>query len=299
MARKRIPDYALYGESAAESRDRRVHVETIQVRSARHHWKIDAHLHRQLHQLVIVQRGRGIAVAEGNVSHFNPPAAMLVPAGTPHAFEFEPGTVGFVVSLSDELLREFAAREPQLSGLFAGPATLEMQAEGAGTAALLQAARQLAQEHSRAAAGRALALEGQVCLLLVNALRLAQSLAPSQGTPLTRQRQLVARFRALVESGFRENRRIPDYARQLRVTEAQLRNACLAATSQPPIQVVQARVLLEAKRQLFYTTKPIAEVAWSLGFDDAAYFTRFFTRRAGSSPRRYRRERPGTDARDT
>ncbi|MEN9704876.1 MAG: hypothetical protein RLZZ393_755, partial [Pseudomonadota bacterium] len=57
MARKRIPDYALYGEAPTGNDDRRVHVETIQVRSARHHWKIDAHLHGQLHQMVIVQRG--------------------------------------------------------------------------------------------------------------------------------------------------------------------------------------------------------------------------------------------------
>src|SRR6185437_7503540 len=88
--------------------------------------------------------------------------------------------------------------------------------------------------------------------------------------------------------GFRSGRSLPDYARALHVSEARLRNACLGAGGQPPIQLLHARVLLEAKRQLIYTSLPIAEIAYGLGFDDPAYFTRFFTRRAGVCPRTYR-----------
>ncbi|MEN9706427.1 MAG: hypothetical protein RLZZ393_2306, partial [Pseudomonadota bacterium] len=212
--------------------------------------------------------------------------------------EFEPGTAGFVISVSDTLLRELATRDPQLALLFAAPATMEMPRDAATTTALLQATRALAQEHQRAGAGRALALDGLAALLLVQILRVTHSLAPLQGAPLSRQRQLMARFRALVETEFRSALPIPGYAKRLRATEAQLRNACLATTGQPPVQVVHARLLLEAKRQLFYTAKPVAEIAWSLGFADAAYFTRFFTRRAGVSPRKYRQERPDAEVRD-
>lgn len=292
MVRRRIPDYALYGEAAHDGEARRVHVETIQVRSARHHWKIDAHLHRKLHQLVVVLRGRGIAVAEGAVAHFSPPALTVMPAGTVHAFEFEPGTQGLVITLSDELLRELATREPLLAAFFAAPTTLDLASDGPATAALLQAVRALEQEYTQTLAGHALALEGVAALVVVGALRVAQLQAPARGTPLSRHRQLVARFRALVEARFRDNHRIPEYARLLRVPESRLRSACLAGTGQPPIQIVHARLLLEAKRQLFYTDKPVAEIAWSLGFEDAAYFTRFFTRRVGASPRHYRRNGP-------
>ena len=50
--------------------------------------------------------------------------------------------------------------------------------------------------------------------------------------------------------------------------------------------------LAEAKRQLYYTARPVSEIAYELGFDDAAYFTRFFTRRAGISPRAFRARGP-------
>ncbi|MFO7288350.1 MAG: helix-turn-helix domain-containing protein, partial [Gammaproteobacteria bacterium] len=59
-----------------------------------------------------------------------------------------------------------------------------------------------------------------------------------------------------------------------------------------PIKLVHHRVLLEAKRQLLYTTKPVSEIAYGLGFDDPAYFTRFFSRRTGMSPRAYRARGP-------
>jgi AraC family transcriptional activator of pobA len=76
------------------------------------------------------------------------------------------------------------------------------------------------------------------------------------------------------------------------VSESRLRSVCLATTGQPPIQLLHARILLEAKRQLHYTSDPISEIAYALGFEDPAYFTRFFTRLAGSSPRAFRRKGP-------
>jgi len=74
----------------------------------------------------------------------------------------------------------------------------------------------------------------------------------------------------------------------LQTSEARLRRACLAVTGRPPIELVHSRVLVEAERQLRYTSMPVTQVAYYLGFDDPAYFTRFFTRRMGLSPRAFR-----------
>jgi AraC family transcriptional activator of pobA len=58
------------------------------------------------------------------------------------------------------------------------------------------------------------------------------------------------------------------------------------------MQLIHARILLEAKRQLHYTDAPVHTVATELGFQDAAYFTRFFSRRVGISPRVFRQRGP-------
>lgn len=291
-APRQIPDYFLYGESPRPVPERYVHVEMIEARSARHHWKIEPHLHRSLHQILLVSRGRGVVKAEGAVTHFRPPALNVAPAGSVHGYEFEPGTLGFVITLSDELLRDLAAREPALAGLFAAPATLEMPESAAATGPLLRCARALAREYTLAVPGRALALEGQLAVLLAQILRISRSIAQASSGSQSSQRQLVTRFRKLIEAGFRSGRAVPEYATALRVSEARLRNACLSAAGQPPIQLIHARILIEAKRQLVYTALPVAEIGYGLGFDDPAYFTRFFTRRAGVSPRGYRMRPP-------
>jgi AraC family transcriptional activator of pobA len=49
------------------------------------------------------------------------------------------------------------------------------------------------------------------------------------------------------------------------------------------------RLLIEAERQLRYTSLSIAQIAYHLGFQDPAYFSRFFTIRMRLSPRQFRR----------
>jgi AraC family transcriptional activator of pobA len=291
-AARRIPAYFLYGEAPRHVAGPLLHVETIEARSARHHWKIEPHLHHALHQLVLVVRGRGVVLAEGQRSQYRPPALVLMPAGTVHGFEFEPRTTGHVISVSAELLRELVQREPGVAALFAQPATLELQADALRATDLARGVRMLAREFARPEAGNGLALHGWLEVLLGNLLRLARQL-PNPADPVAGQRrELMSRFGALIERRYRDNHSVAQFAAALHVSESRLRNTCLAVAGQSPIQLIHARVLLEAKRQLHYTSRSVREIAFALGFDDPAYFTRFFSRLAGLSPRAFRSSRP-------
>jgi len=283
-----IPNYFLYGEAPRRMVGPMLHVESIEARSARHHWKIEPHQHRALHQVVLVLRGRGVVEAEGARAQFRPPSLMLMPAGSVHGFEFEPGTSGYVVSISGELHGELMRREPEVGTLFLSPTTIEMEASTLRGTDLAQGFHRLAREFARTSAGRDLALHGWLEVLLANVLRLARKGADTADPVMGQRRQLVARFSDLVESRYRRNEPVTVLAGTLNVSESRLRHACVAMTGQTPIQLLNARILLEAKRQLLYTSQPIGRIAYALGFDDAAYFTRFFSRRAGLSPRAFR-----------
>ena len=115
-ATRRIPSFFLYGEAPRVDDDEpTLHVEPIEFRSAPHHWKISPHVHRTLHQVIFVLRGRGVSLAEGGMIEYSPPALVIVPAGTVHGFDFEPGTEGFVMSMTDDLLRvDLASRRRRL-----------------------------------------------------------------------------------------------------------------------------------------------------------------------------------------
>ena len=79
--------------------------------------------------------------------------------------------------------------------------------------------------------------------------------------------------------------------RMLGVSRDRLLHACRRRFGRPPIEIVHQRVLLEAQRGLIYTARTIEQIGSALGFEDPAYFSRFFKKHTGIGPQRYRRSR--------
>jgi AraC family transcriptional activator of pobA len=287
-ARGPVPSFFLYGEAPRNDDEPTLHVEPIEFRSAPHHWKISPHVHRTLHQVIFVLRGRGVSFAEGAMIAYSPPALIIVPAGTVHGFDFERGTEGFVLSLTDDLLRDISRPNLGVAALFDKCATLELPRQALRGTDLTRGFKMLVREYACSLPGHALALEGLLKVIFANVLRLSRPAVESTDAAASRYRQIVTQFRELIESAFRQGWSLAEYASALRISQSRLRNACLTVTEQSPMQLVHARILLEAKRQLRYTDVSVSEIGYALGFDDPAYFTRFFSQRTGTSPRAFR-----------
>ncbi|MBJ7445889.1 MAG: AraC family transcriptional regulator, partial [Sphingobium sp.] len=60
-----------------------------------------------------------------------------------------------------------------------------------------------------------------------------------------------------------------------------------------PAQMLDDRALLEARRLLLYSQMSVADIAYAIGFEDPAYFSRFFARHIGQPPRVWRAARDG------
>ena len=72
------------------------------------------------------------------------------------------------------------------------------------------------------------------------------------------------------------------------ISLVQLRAACSSATEQSPTKMIHARIITEAKRNLIFGEMSVEQIAFGLGFADAAYFTRFFRREVGQAPSQFR-----------
>jgi AraC family transcriptional regulator, transcriptional activator of pobA len=284
-----IPAFSLYGEPPRPPDEGTLHVEMISTRSRPHGWHIAAHRHSDLHQILIVHRGCGNAVLDGRGASFRAPAAIVIPPGSVHAFAFEEGTEGLVLSFAIGIASDLSGRAPGLLELLVRPSVLKLNRRVAAAAQIDRLGVMLLREFERPAAGRVLALRGLLGALVANVLRATAPQAIGSGVRVADQRELVARFRQAIEQRYREHATIAAYARALEVSERRLQRACAAILGQRPVELVHLRLLLEAERQLRYTSLSVAEVAYRCGFDDPAYFTRFFTRRAKMSPRAFRR----------
>lgn len=98
----------------------------------------------------------------------------------------------------------------------------------------------------------------------------------------------LARFREQVERHFRSHPTLAALAKPLGITPTQLNRLCRKHLHCSGLDVLHQRVLLEAKRELSYTTLQVRQISDGLGFSDPTYFTRFFRRLTGCSPKCWR-----------
>ncbi|MEO6298734.1 MAG: AraC family transcriptional regulator [Paracoccaceae bacterium] len=102
-------------------------------------------------------------------------------------------------------------------------------------------------------------------------------------------RRLVARFTDLMEREFRLGAGVGDMAAKLGVTATHLTRCCQQTCARSAIDLLQDRRIFEARRLLAETVLPVGRIGESLGFASAAYFTRAFAHRTGTSPSAFRR----------
>lgn len=275
-----IRRYSLYGELAHLPDV--MHCETIPERSVLHEWELAPHRHDRLHQLLLVRSGGGRARLEDADLALAPATLVNVPIGTVHAFRFEPGTDGLVVTLADAMLDELLAHDPDVRR------ALGRGWVGDDTAGIDAVMTLLAQEYAGRSPARALVLRGLGATLLGRAARVAERIDP-HGAHLA-ESHLLHRFETLLETHFRDHWRVADYARALAVTPTHLSRVVRAATGEPASRLVDARVVREARRQLAFTHLSVTTIAYALGFVDPALFSRVFARVAGCSPRAFRQQ---------
>ena len=101
--------------------------------------------------------------------------------------------------------------------------------------------------------------------------------------------KLFKDFSTLVEFNFTTLHSVTDYAERLGLSPKSLTKHFQKIGTQTPSDFIKERILLEAKRKLIYTDSSVKEIAFDLGFNDPAYFTRFFTKAIGSSPLQFKK----------
>ena len=96
--------------------------------------------------------------------------------------------------------------------------------------------------------------------------------------------QLFKDFSLLVEQNYKTLHSVTEYANRLGISPKSLTKHLQKLGSQTPSELIKNRIILEAKRQLIYSSDSVKQIAFNLGYNDPAYFTRFFTKSTSKSP---------------
>ena len=95
-------------------------------------------------------------------------------------------------------------------------------------------------------------------------------------------------FRDLLETNYTKLKSVNDYAKIICISEKRLEQATAKVLGKSPKEIINDRILLEAKRILVYTHFSVKEIGQELGFEDPSYFVRYFKTHTQTSPVEFR-----------
>lgn len=276
--RPAIRSYNLFGE--VRDLPDVVHCEAIATRSALHDWRLAPHRHGRLHQVLLIARGGGEATMENGRHRLRPMSVINVPAGHVHGYAFRPGTQGWVVTFATEMLDEVLTPSEGLDRTLAAAAVLR------GTPAMRKLMVDIFTEFGGRSFARAHVLKALSAMLLGHVARaLAAEHAPASPAAGA---NILRKFEALIEAHYLAHWPVARYAAALAVTPTHLSRLARAAFGCPATHMIRDRMVREARRNLVYTNLSISEIAYTLGFEDPAYFSRTFANATGLSPSDFR-----------
>jgi len=242
----------------------------------------------RFHDILLVTRGRGTFRLDGEPCRVAPGVVLFTRPGELRAWDVS-GLDGACLFFTEEFVAEALADArflDQLAFFRDGRPSAALELTPAERRVFLARFRAMQREIRALRDDASHALRAVLYELLVLLNRwYTKRHGPAPGRP---PNATVERFQELVDRAHARRHRVADYASELGVSPGHLNALCRATLRQSASHVVRQRLTLEARRLLAHSDLPAAQVAFRLGFDDPAYFTRFFRREAGVPPTAFR-----------
>jgi AraC family transcriptional activator of pobA len=284
-----IPNYALYGDQAQSSWSNSFYFEWIPTRAGAYNWEIRPHVHEAFIQVSYFRTGSAVASINNASLEIKAPCLVLIPAQTVHGFMYSDDVDGPVVTASQRTLESIAAVVmPELVALIRRPSVVPLEDATRHVDMLMPLFTAVEREYRTHAVGQMAAGISLITALLVQIARLSTTSQLMSWTAGSRKASQIERFQTLVDRRFRTRLSLDAYANELGVTPGQLSRLCREVLGMSALDVINARLIHEAQRHLVYTPQTVKQLAGALGFDDEAYFARFFRKHTGMTPKEFR-----------
>jgi AraC-like DNA-binding protein len=262
------------------------YVNTLQKHIATRHKDIALPHKHNFYLAVLFTKGSGIHEIDFTSYTVAPGALFFLNPGQIHHWELSNDTEGYIfihsqsfynLHYNKSLLNSF----PFFYSMHNSP-MLELEGETYKVVSIMF--RELFEENERHEAFKAQKLLSLIDLIYIESSRIYIS---QNSTAVPVQSQYSVKFRQLeylVEKYYREEKSPAAYAAMLNMSAKHLNRITQAVAGKTTSDVILDRVLLEAKKELLLQQKSFGQVAYMLGYEDYAYFSRLFKNKAGYTP---------------
>jgi len=127
-------------------------------------------------------------------------------------------------------------------------------------------------------------------IILINASRLKTQQQEEAQSSLTHKKEpfILQSLKDSIEENFKTKHSASEYAELLNISPKALAKITKAHLNKTLTSLISERIIIEAKRELYLSDKPVKQIAFELGYGDEYYFSRFFKTNAEVSPQIYR-----------
>jgi AraC family transcriptional regulator, transcriptional activator of pobA len=249
------------------------------------------HRHDDFYEILHISQGKGTYTIDDQVYDIQPNSIFFISPGQIHELNLSPDLRGHIFLFSSDFYHYNKTNPFQLFELpffysveeRTPPLLPEKQADRDYLQSLFLKAITEAEQNEPEAEEVIRAL---LDLILIHAKRLyPQSNLPAS---TARGRVIVKRFKQLIEEKCNDNLSVKQYASQLGITANYLSETVKAVTGRTSTDLIHDRMLLNSKQLLQHTPLTISEIAYRLNFSDQSYFSKFFKKLSGQSPKEWR-----------
>lgn len=106
----------------------------------------------------------------------------------------------------------------------------------------------------------------------------------------SRQLEIASRFKELVGKHFTDIHQVSEYARMMNLSPRYLNQVVKQISGKTAKSYIQEQLLIQARRELKFSTNSIKQIAFKLGFSEPFYFSNYFKKQMGCSPTDYRHQ---------
>lgn len=233
-------------------------------------------------QVMLVTAGKGIHQIDFVTYKVAPGQIYMMKPGQMHSWELNKGIQGILIEFNYQSLNSFKEGSRLFNDFNYSPDFFNVSSKKQFSE-IQKLAEIMLQETELKLEMNDLCLQGHLTSFLITLIRLYQVQLKHE-----KSLSLIERFRTLLEENFKVAHGVDFYAKALKTSPKALTMQLTRSIGKPPRQLIQERILLEAKRYLAFSELSIAEIGYELGFEDANYFTRFFRVHEKHSPAKFR-----------
>jgi AraC family transcriptional activator of pobA len=128
----------------------------------------------------------------------------------------------------------------------------------------------------------------KIFLITASRLKIEQQPKVAEMVKDTKEPFVLQKLKDAIEANFKTKHSASDYADLLYISPKALAKITKTHFNKTLSSLINERIIIEAKRELYLTDKTVKEIAYELGYEDEFYFSRFFKVNAEVSPQLYR-----------